>query len=345
DDVHTITQRLLDALLMPYGIGDQQLHVRVSLGVVLGAQASTSGVEVLNDANIAMTESRRGGSLRYAVFEPAMRDRAARRGLIEEELRHALAQGELYVEYQPVVALDAPGRPLRCTGVEALVRWRHPRRGIVSPIEFIGVAEACGLIGELGRQVLAAACVEFMRWRAELGPRAPRLLAVNVSRAQLFLPDLVDMVRDTMCSTEIPPACLQLEVTESMAAEDEHVREVLAQLRSLGLSLALDDFGTGYSSLSSLHHLPVDLVKVDRSFVSQVDSSDYHRVLIEATVQVARSLRLATVAEGIETEAQAQAVRLLGCDKGQGFLYSRPLSSAALMAWLAASTAVAADAP
>ncbi|MDE2370392.1 MAG: bifunctional diguanylate cyclase/phosphodiesterase [Burkholderiales bacterium] len=342
DDVHAITQRLIDALLMPYGVGDQQLHVRVSVGVVLSAQASASGVEVLNDANIAMTESRRVGALGYAVFEPAMRDRAARRGLIEEELRHALARAELYVEYQPVVALDEPGRPLRCTGVEALVRWRHPRRGVVPPIEFIGIAEACGLIGELGRQVLATACADFMNWRREFGPRAPRVLAVNLSRAQLFLPDLVDMVRDTMCSTEIPPASLQLEVTESMAADDEQVRSVLTDLKALGLSLALDDFGTGYSSLSSLHRLPVDLVKIDRSFVSQVDSSDYHRVLVEATVQVARSLRLNTVAEGIETAEQARAVRLLGCEKGQGYLYARPLSSPALVAWL---TAAAGDAP
>ncbi|MDE2368136.1 MAG: EAL domain-containing protein [Burkholderiales bacterium] len=341
DDIHGIAMRLLDVVAQPFGVGEQQLHVRVSAGIVLAAQAARTGVEMLNDANIAVNESRRAGRGRYAVFEPSMRERAASRGLIEEGLRGALERHELYVVYQPVVELGEEGDALRCTGVEALVRWLHPQRGIVPPIEFIGIAEDSGLIGDLGRHVLAIACEQFMRWRARLGDRAPGTLAVNVSRAQLFLPDLVDMVRDTMCSTEMPPGCLQLEITESMAAEDDEVRVALAELKALGVSLALDDFGTGYSSLSSLHRLPVDLVKIDRSFVSQVDSSNYHRVLVEATVQVARSLDLGTVAEGIETESQARLVRQLGCEKGQGYLYSTPLTAPALEAWLATGACAA----
>ncbi|MDE2157903.1 MAG: EAL domain-containing protein [Burkholderiales bacterium] len=335
DDVHGIAMRLLDALALPLRVGAQQLHVRVSAGVVLAAQAARSGVEMLNDAHIAMCEARRAGRSRYGVFEPALRERAASRGLVEEGLRGALERQELYVVYQPVVELGDAGAALHCSGVEALVRWRHPQRGIVPPAEFIGIAEDSGLIGALGRHVLELACAQFMRWRARLGARAPRTLAVNVSRAQLLLPDLVDMVRDAMCSTELPPACLQLEVTESLAAEDDEVRVALADLKALGIALALDDFGTGYSSLSSLHRLPVDLVKIDRSFVSHVDSSPYHRVLVEATVQVARSLNLGTVAEGIETQAQARLLRQLGCEKGQGYLYSTPLAAPALEAWLA----------
>ena len=219
-------------------------------------------------------------------------------------------------------------------GVEALVRWQHPVRGVVGPLDFIGVAEQCGLICALGDFVLATACRQFVAWQRTLGARAPRLLAVNLSRAQLAQPGWVARVQALLHSTGMAPAQLQLEVTESLAAQDACVQDTLHALKALGLSLALDDFGTGYSSLASLHLLPVDVVKIDRSFVSQADSSAHHRVLIEATVRVAQSLGMATVAEGIETGAQATVVRQLGCDKGQGYLFSKPLAADAVAGWL-----------
>jgi EAL domain-containing protein (putative c-di-GMP-specific phosphodiesterase class I) len=271
------------------------------------------------------------------VFEPAMRERAARRADIEADLRQALLEDQLFVVYQPVVGLRPDGGTDHSAGVEALVRWQHPLRGVVPPFEFIQVAEESGLIGALGDFVLRRACRDFMRWQRELGEQAPRLLAVNLSRAQLGQPDWPATVRAILEHEGMRPSQLQLEVTESLAAQDLQVQERLHELKAIGITLALDDFGTGYSSLSSLHQLPVDTVKIDRSFVCQADTSHHHRVLIEATVKVAQSLGMSTVAEGIETEAQAAAVRGQLCAKGQGYLFSRPLASDALLDWLRAA--------
>jgi diguanylate cyclase (GGDEF)-like protein len=340
DDVHAVALRLLDVLAKPYGVGPHQVPCNISMGIILRGQAVGDADAVLQDANIAMVEAKRAGGARYVVFEPAMRERAARRGAMEADLRRALPEGQLFVVYQPVVGLQGPGcadgSVDRSTGVEALVRWRHPTRGVVPPVEFIGVAEECGLIGALGAFVLATACRQFVEWQAELGPRAPRTLAVNLSRAQLDQPGLVASVAATLSSRGMAPAQLQLEVTESLAAQGEAVKARLHELKALGLTLALDDFGTGYSSLSSLHQIPVDTVKIDRSFVSQSDTSQHHRVLIEATVRVAHSLGMSTVAEGIETEPQAAVIRQLGCDKGQGYLFSKPLSARDLAQWIGA---------
>ena len=331
DDVHGVAQRLVDTLNKPYGIGDQQVHTSASIGSVLRAQAGDDADAVLQDAGIAMREAKRAGGARYVVFEPPMKARAARRGSIESELRCALADGDLFVDYQPIIDLSTGG----CSGVEALVRWRHPQRGTVSPIEFIGIAEETGLIVPLGQFVLQAACHQFVGWQQTLGVQAPRLLSVNLSRAQLVDPALAEQVRQVLVSTGLAAEHLQLEVTESLAAQDETIQARLHELKALGLTLALDDFGTGYSSLASLHQLPVEVVKIDRSFVCQVESSAHHRVLIEATVRVARSLGMRTVAEGIETEGQAALLAELQCDKGQGYLFAKPLPAGEATDWLA----------
>jgi len=232
------------------------------------------------------------------------------------------------------VALQGKTAGRRCAGLEALVRWQHPLRGVVPPLEFIGIAEECGLIGALGSFVLGTAVRQLERWRVELGARAPRWVAVNLSRGQLQEPGFVAAVQALLADSGLPPHCLQLEVTESLAAQDAAVQGVLRQLKGLGVTLALDDFGTGYSSLASLQQFPVDVVKIDRSFTSQVDTSVHHRVLVQATVMVASSLGMTTVVEGVETESQAALVRELNCDKGQGYLFSRPLDADALSAWL-----------
>ena len=336
DDAHVVAQRVVDALGQPYSLRGKQLRCGVSMGMALSAQASRDADGVLQDASIAMVEAKRSGGARYCVFEPAMRERAARRGVVESDLRVALAQGQLFVVYQPVVGLHGVGEGIdRSAGVEALVRWLHPQRGVVPPVEFIGVAEECGLIGRLGEFVMETACRQFVAWQATLGARAPQLLAVNLSRGQLGQPDFIASVERVLQASGMNPAQLQLEVTESLAAQDQTVRDCLVALKALGLTLALDDFGTGYSSLASLHLLPVDTVKIDRSFVGEAVTSAHHRVLIEATVRVAKSLRMGTVAEGIETEGQLAVVRSLGCDKGQGYLFSKPLTHAELAHWLA----------
>jgi diguanylate cyclase (GGDEF)-like protein len=337
EDAERVAARLLDALSRPYQLpGGREVSCKLSLGLVWGGDAGGFADEMLRDASIAMVEARRSGGTGSTVFEPAMRERAARRADIESELRTALLEEQLFVVYQPVVGLRPDGGTDISAGVEALVRWQHPVRGVVPPFEFIEVAEESGMIGALGDFVLRRACDDFMGWQRELGANAPRLLAVNLSRAQLSQPDWPESVRQVLLEAGMQPAQLQLEVTESLAAQDQQVQQRLHELKAIGIALALDDFGTGYSSLSSLHQLPVDTVKIDRSFVCQADTSHHHRVLIEATVKVAQSLGMSTVAEGIETEAQAAAVRAQQCAKGQGYLFSRPLASSALLEWLRA---------
>ena len=338
-DAERIALRLLDALAHPYLVDGHDIVCGASVGLAWSQDdpeiALREPDDVLRDAGIAMVEAKRAGGNRHVVFAPSMRERAARRAGIEAELRQALVEEQLFVVYQPVVRLLPCGGVDYAAGVEALVRWRHPVRGIVPPIDFIEVAEECGLIGMLGDFVLERACRDFLDWRARLGERAPGLMAVNLSRAQLAQPGWIDGVRRILRDTCMPPGCLQLEVTESLAAQDQDIQQRLHDLKALGIQLALDDFGTGYSSLSSLHLLPVDTVKIDRSFVCQADTSAHHRVLIEATVKVARSLGMTTVAEGIETQSQLDVVRNHLCDKVQGYFYSRPLPAPELLAWLA----------
>jgi diguanylate cyclase (GGDEF)-like protein len=345
EDAHAVARRLVSALGQPYSVRDRPLHCTVSIGLVFSDQVDRDADAdvVLQDASIAMAEAKRAGGSRHLAFEPAMQARAAQRSGLESSLRIGLQQGQFFVVYQPVVGLLPPGGIDHAAGVEALVRWQHPQRGLVPPADFVGVAEDCGLIGELGHFVLDTACRQFVAWQNRLGSRAPRLLAVNLSRSQLAEPGFVAAVQQVLASSGMPPAQLQLEVTESLAAQDEGVRACLMALKALGLTLALDDFGTGYSSLASLHLLPVDTVKIDRSFVSESVTSAHHRVLIEATVRVARSLKMGTVAEGIETTGQAAVVRELGCEKGQGYLFSKPLSAAELVAWLTAEVPAPGD--
>jgi diguanylate cyclase (GGDEF)-like protein len=333
DLAERVAQRLLKALAVPYSMGGRQIVCHFSMGIVVLDGHASGAERMLQDASIAMREAKRSGGATYVLFDHAMRGRAEHRGDIEVALRRALAENELFVVYQPVVGLRPDGVIEQAAGVEALVRWLHPVRGLVPPVEFIGIAEESGLIGALGHFVLATACQEFMRWQAELGPRAPRRLAVNLSRAQLAQPDLADSVAAILQATGMPASLLQLEVTESLAAQDTEVRDCLVSLQSLGIQLALDDFGTGYSSLACLHQMPVNTVKIDRSFVCHADTSMHHRVLIEATVMVAHSLGMDTVAEGIETMAQAAVVMQLGCDKGQGYLYGKPMKARELAAW------------
>ena len=334
DDVESIARRLIDSTGKPYFLQDHEISCTISVGIVWALADHADPDEAVRDASIAMVEAKRAGGARFAAFDTGMRERAARRGDIESDLRTALHEDQLFVVYQPVVGLLPDGGTDRSAGVEALVRWQHPVRGVVPPFEFIEVAEQCGLIGALGDFVLARACRDFMQWRAVLGPLAPRLLAVNLSRAQLGQDGFAASVRATLANVGMEPGALQLEVTESLAAQDQDIQQRLHELKAIGVTLALDDFGTGYSSLSSLHLLPVDTVKIDRSFVCQADTSHHHRVLIEATVKVAQSLGMGTVAEGIETLAQEQAVRAQHCAKGQGYLFSRPLTDAALVAWV-----------
>ncbi|KPF48607.1 hypothetical protein IP87_06660 [beta proteobacterium AAP121] len=337
--VAAIAHRLLADLSEPYTLEHMPVQSSVSIGVVLCKEHACPGdeatdvalaaEEVLRNADTAMYEAKRAGRARWVLFDDSMHERVVRALEVEGDLRRALKEDELFVVYQPVVDLN--DRSL--VGVEALVRWRHPQRGLVPPGEFIAIAEECGLIDALGAFVLETACRQFVQWQQRLGAAGPRQLAVNMSRAQLQRNGLVDDVRAVLQACGMAPAQLQLEVTESLAAQDERVQATLRELKALGVRLALDDFGTGYSSLACLHQMPVDTVKVDRSFVKHAETVEYHRVLIEATIRVARTMGMTTVAEGIETEGQAELMRTLTCDRGQGYLFARPLEAAELERW------------
>jgi diguanylate cyclase (GGDEF)-like protein/PAS domain S-box-containing protein len=329
--VATIADRLLAELAEPYLLGSTPVQSSASIGVVLVDDRiltdTLSAEDVLRDADTAMYEAKRAGKGRWVLFDPSMHERVMRALEVEKDLRLALERDELFVVYQPVVDLATR----QVTAAEALVRWRHPTRGLVPPLDFIPVAEDCGLIDAVGATVLRKACQQYVQWRAELGGRAPRLLAVNLSRAQPRRAALVDDIRELLAQTQMQPDWLQLEITESLAAQDERVLVTLRELKSLGVKLALDDFGTGYSSLACLHLMPVDTVKIDRGFVKHAQTVDYHRVLIEATIRVAQTLGMTTVAEGIETEAQAALMLELACDRGQGYLFAKPLEAAGLV--------------
>jgi diguanylate cyclase (GGDEF)-like protein/PAS domain S-box-containing protein len=336
DAVLAVATRLLNDLCEPYTVSGQPVQSSASIGIVLSDGLPTTAEDVLRNADTAMYEAKRAGRARCVVFDNSMHDRVLHTLGVESDLRTALRDDQIFVAYQPVVDL----RDGSLLGVEALVRWRHPLRGLVPPLEFIGVAEECGLIDAVGSRVLGVACQQFMQWRRDLGARAPQELAVNLSRAQLKRGDVVDEVKRLLARTGMPAQHLQLEITETLAAQDERIQATLRELKALGVTLALDDFGTGYSSLACLHQLPVDTVKIDRSFVKHAETVEYHRVLIEATIRVARTLGMRTVAEGIETTGQAALMQQLRCDRGQGYLYGRPMTADELQRWIEGEAAV-----
>ncbi len=329
--IKMIADRLLLELAEPYNVLAHPVQCSASIGIVIYAGGSEQTADdLLRNADTAMYEAKRAGRGRWVLFDDSMHQRVVRALEMENDLRRSLKDGDLFVAYQPIVSLDGH----KLTGVEALVRWRHPVRGLVPPSDFIPVAEECGLIGAIGQMVLTRACDQFMKWREELGANAPGVVAVNLSRGEMNRPTLVADVAQVLATHNMPASCLQLEVTESLAAQDERVQAVLRELKTLGVKLALDDFGTGYSSLACLHQLPVDTVKIDRSFVKHAETLDYHRVLIEATIRVTRALGMTTIAEGVETEGQAALMQRLSCDRAQGWLFAKPMPPEDLPRWL-----------
>ena len=329
--VGPIADLLLHTMAKPYRLRGLELVAQVSVGVALSRPGSDPE-QVLRDADSARYEAQRRGRGGWVLFEPAMHDRVARALALESDLRQALKAGQLRAAFQPIIEI-ATGR---IVGMEALARWRHPVRGEVSPLQFVPVAEESGLIAELGDTVLRAACTAFAGWRAA-GLALPMRLSVNLSRAQLADRRLPGRICDTLDALGLPCEALQLEITESLAMDDEAVRLMLGELNALGLHLALDDFGTGHSSLASLHRFPVKTVKIDRAFVKEIETSPYHRAVIQAALQVAQALGLDVVAEGVETVPQARMLAALGCTRAQGWLYARALEAEAVPAFLSSA--------
>ena len=320
------------ALAAPVGLGGYEVVTSASIGIAV-ATAQTDGPEaLLRSADAAMYRAKSRGPGGCEVYDRAMHALALARLRTETELRTALVRGEITPHYQPIVSL-ATGR---ITGVEALARWRHPERGWVLPGEFVGVAEESGAILELGRRVLLQACRDAGAWSRALACDVG--VSVNLSVKQLAQADLVDQVRRALDDTGCDPARLRLEITESVLVENpEGAASTLSRLKELGLRVLMDDFGTGYSSLSALHRLPVDGLKVDRSFVAAMGRDGRAGELVASVVRLARGLGLEVVAEGIERPDQLAGLRALGCDAAQGFLFSPAVDAASLQRLLASN--------
>ncbi|GAA3960652.1 putative bifunctional diguanylate cyclase/phosphodiesterase [Actinoplanes auranticolor] len=317
--------RILAALAVPFRVGEHQLLAHASIGVALAGQGDNAD-EVLRNADIAMYAAKASGKASWARFEPRMHSEVVNHARLGSELHNAIIRHELELAYQPVFDLVTG----LMAGAEALVRWRHPVRGLVSPADFIPVAERSGLIVPLGSWVLREACEQLAKWHAEYGAAAIRSINVNVAARQLRESGFVDEVAAVLSDTGLIPANLVLEVTESSVLDGRQVRDTLQALHELGVRLALDDFGTGQSSLSLLRAFPVDVLKLDKSFVDGIcDGEDRGRLAVAAAVaQLAEYLDLYAVAEGIETAAQAERLREMGYRLGQGYFMAKPLPPA-----------------
>jgi diguanylate cyclase (GGDEF)-like protein/PAS domain S-box-containing protein len=313
-----VARRVLDALSKPMQIIGSQVSVQASVGIALGSN-SVSTSELLRNADLAMYRAKGDGKHRYALFEPAMHARVLERLALKAELQSAVAAQQFELHYQPIVALQS-GVPV---GVEALVRWNHPERGLVMPGGFVPLAEETGLILPLGRFVLRSACRQAEHWRALGHPDLG--VSVNISAKQLASPHLPAEVTSALREASLAPSALTLEITESMLLDSQPVVARLEALKALGVRIAIDDFGTGYSSLNYLRRFPVDTLKIAKPFVDEIGARPGQRRLVEAILRLGATLGLETVAEGIEEAPQRDLLRKLHCRFGQGYLFSRPL--------------------
>jgi diguanylate cyclase (GGDEF)-like protein len=332
-----VAERLLEVLGEPYDFSEtlgRQLTVTASIGIAVGGRATAD--ELLRDADLALYEAKKAGRSRYAMFESSMQNAARDKLIIGMDLADALAREELFLLYQPTFDL----RSESVIGVEALIRWQHPTRGVVLPDEFIPVAESSRLIVPIGRWVLQQACGQAARWR-EHGYAIG--MSVNVSAHQLEDDVLIEDVHSALADSGLDAAALTLEVTETALMRDpEATAKRLAILKQIGIRIAIDDFGTGYSSLSYLRQFPADALKIDRSFIDGIATSGASAALIHTLVQLGKTLNIQTLAEGIEDQAQLEALQREHCDQGQGFLFSRPLDVQSVEAFLDAKTNFAA---
>jgi diguanylate cyclase (GGDEF)-like protein/PAS domain S-box-containing protein len=324
-----VARRVLEALAPAYLILGHEVYSSASIGIALADESTESADSLLRDADIAMYEAKHAGRACAVVFNGQMHLRLTRRIELENGLRRALGTAQLSLVYQPIVDLDSG----EMVSVEALARWQHPVLGAISPAEFIPVAEETGLILPLGEWVLRESCRQFMAWRFEAGERAPRTISVNLSRVQMNSPDqLRALLRDVLAVSGMQAEWLQLEVTEREVMRDPQAsRSLMLELRGIGVRLAMDDFGTGTSSLGCLREFPFDTIKIDRSFLGDLDSNRDVLALVHATMTLLENLGLASVAEGVETAAQVAVLQSLGCRYAQGYYLSRPVKAEALL--------------
>lgn len=326
-NITMLADRILARLEDPFEISGNTLYTNASIGIALSSSGYDSPEALLRDADIAMYRAKNNGGACYEIFDASIRTEVSGRLTLETDLRLALKRNEFCVYYQPLVDLKRGG----ISGFEALVRWQHPSRGLVSPAEFIPLAEETGMILPLGMQVLRTACAQLREWQTRLARSDPLSVSVNLSLKQFNQADLVEQVADVLQQAEIDAEQLGLglEITETAIMQNLSVQtEMLRQLRGLGTPISIDDFGTGYSSLSYLHRLPIDTLKIDRSFVSRVGEDHESTEIVRTVVALGRSLGLKVVAEGVETATHLACLREMECDYGQGYLFSRPVNAA-----------------
>jgi diguanylate cyclase (GGDEF)-like protein len=348
-----VAKRVLKRLREPFTLGRRRLVVTASIGVTTGGANGKYAADLLRDADLAMYRGKRSGKARLAVFDEAMNAEAFERLETEQDLRRAIERGELRVHYQPQMLLDAnlqrslraagsrtivsprTSREPRVTGVEALVRWHHPKRGLLLPGQFVPLAEETGLIVPIGEAVLEEACRQIKDWQERFAADPPLAVYVNLSARQFREPNLAEAVSRVLRETGLDPTCLHLEITETAAMSDAPATvSTLEELKTLGVRLVIDDFGTGYSSLSYLQRFPVDYVKIDRSFVGGLEGEPGTAALVSGMIDLAHALGLEVIAEGIETSGQLERLETMGCDLAQGYYFSEPLPSEGMGALL-----------
>jgi diguanylate cyclase (GGDEF)-like protein/PAS domain S-box-containing protein len=317
------TERIFATLQKPLLIEERQVYTTASAGIVLGTRDYVQSEYLLRDADIAMYRAKNKGRARYEIFDAEMHTQALNRLHLEHDLRRAIECQEFVLHYQPIIALDT----VRLVGFEALIRWQHPTQGLKSPGEFIAVAEEIGLIARLDYWALGTACQQLAAWQMKFPDFSTLKMSVNLSAQDLRQSDLLETVDLILTQTQLQSHCLTLEITESMLIEDiESAIRLLSQLKERGVQISIDDFGTGYSSLNYLHRLPIDSLKVDRSFVNQIQTDKRNHQMVETIVRLSHQLELDAIAEGIETQQQLERLQQLGYTLGQGYFFSKPLS-------------------
>ncbi len=324
EDAVQIAERVLSRLALPQQLGDRHLFTSASIGIVTSSGAYNSGTEMLRDADIAMYRAKASGKGCYAFFDQKMHAETLKIVQIENDLRLAIEHGELLLHYQPIVYLQTG----ELAGFEALVRWQHPKHGLIHPDEFIPIAEDTGLIVPLGEWVLREACRQVSQWNLDRPSDNPLLISVNLAVHQLKEPNLIKIIEQILTDTGLNSHCLKLELTESMLVENvESIIKTLTYLRGRHIQFSIDDFGTGYSSLSYLHRFPVSTLKIDRAFISRMEQDSENFEIVRAICTLAHSLGMKVVAEGIEEAGQIERLNSLGCELGQGFYFSRPVEA------------------
>jgi diguanylate cyclase (GGDEF)-like protein/PAS domain S-box-containing protein len=331
EEASSVATRIQQALSISFNLLGQEVYTTMSIGIALASDYEQVS-DMLRDAETAMHQAKARGKARYEVFGRDMHGELMSRLKMETDLRRACERDELFVDYQPIVSLDS--RTL--IGFEALVRWRHPEFGLVPPKDFIPVAEETGQILTIGQTVLESACRQAREWQTTYPSAPPLFVSVNLSVKQFNQPGLVENIANLLEQFQLPPRCLKLEITESVFSDNiEAAVGLLTQLRELGVQLSIDDFGTGYSSLSYLQRFPIDTLKIDRSFVTQMMENEENLAIVRTIVALAQNLGMDVVAEGVETEDQLKLLKKLECENGQGYLFSTPLGGRQLDQFIA----------